>query len=157
MKFAFWLLLIAVLAGCSKPMPTAEEELVMKVFASFYAAESYDKVCNNPRIIIPDAKDADNLNWAGNQQFITARLGNIMHKHHPDLAPDAQARELADVEAKISLNAESVFRDKGCTSDEAKESAKAFTTFIKVPPSVMSRMMDETIKKTAASSQTMTK
>lgn len=139
---------LTVLAGCSQPAPTVEEKILMKGFASYVAALTFDEVCNgtDPKARY-DFKQKNHLMLMGNQQMLVARIGGLWYLRHRKKSINEGVAHLFAVQRRLEAKTKKIWKLEGCDSEKAQAAAKAYRLYSETSPAVVMALIDRTIKK----------
>lgn len=127
--------------------PTIEEETLLKSFAAFNGALVYDEVCKgtDPKSRY-DFKNPENVNLAGSEQMLAARLGGLQHVRFPDESVEEVIQRLTFIKKKIYDKSRELLEKNGCDSQGAQQAEKALMLYSQTSPEQVMAIIDEHIK-----------
>jgi len=138
----------ALLTACSKPAPpSVEEKAVSKAFTMMIVGQTFDQSCNEAKLAKMTAKDKSLVLMMGNQQYLAAWLGGLLHVRYPDETVEAITRRLGAVHDATKKSTEEALKKQGCDSEAGKAAAKAYEFYTKVHPAKVFEMLAKQIEK----------
>lgn len=155
MKYTKLFLVFVMLsvAACNKtPETTIEEKITMKSFVGYLTALTYDEVCNGTdQKSRQDLKQRQNVMLLGNQSMLAARVGGLWHVRNPEKSVEEGVKYLITIKEKVQSKFKETLNSKGCSSDEAKQAAKAYKLYSEYHPSIIFGLIDKSIKEAGGS------